>query len=67
MHIAGVVYCVGLFDSGGNCTIYGAVVAHKGFAAGGCPNIYYNPDLGNGMSTGVTINVRPVSWEIVNR
>jgi hypothetical protein len=67
VHISGVVYCAGTFDSGGNCIVYGAVVAQNGFAAGGTPDVYYNVDLSYGMGNGITVNMKPVCWEVLNR
>jgi hypothetical protein len=67
VHIAGIVYCAGQFDGGGNCIVYGAVAAQKGFAVGGTPDVYYNSDLCYSMDSGIVVNVRPVSWEVLNR
>jgi hypothetical protein len=34
---------------GGNPIVYGAVVAQKGYASGGTPEIYYNHKLKDGL------------------
>jgi len=77
VHIVGFVACAGQFDSGGNCIIYGTVIAQGGFAAGGTPDLYYNCDMrnlkyalsvsGGGSDSPTNYNIAPMSWEILNQ
>jgi hypothetical protein len=45
----GVLYAAGTVEMGGNAGVYGTVVAERGFAGGGTPDIYYNSELANGI------------------
>lgn len=48
----GVIYASGTIAMSGNAGVYGSIVAQKGFAGGGTPDIYYNIDLANGLEYG---------------
>lgn len=45
----GVLYAAGTAEMGGNCGVYGSVVAERGFLGGGTPNIYFNHKLKDGL------------------
>jgi hypothetical protein len=47
--LAGLLYSAGTADMDGNAGVYGAMVAEKGFAGGGTPDIYFNQGLKDGM------------------
>lgn len=49
VYLDGVLYSAGWMDLGGNPIVYGSVVAEKGFASGGTPEVYYNHRLKNGL------------------
>ena len=49
VYLDGVFYSAGLIDMGGNPIVYGSVVAQKGYASGGTPEIYYNHKLKDGL------------------
>ena len=44
----GLFYVSGIMDQQGENTIYGSVVAGRGFGAGGCPEVYYDYRLEDG-------------------
>lgn len=48
----GVIYSSGTMAMSGNAGVYGSVVAQKGFAGGGTPDVYYNAELANGLEYG---------------
>ena len=45
----GVLYSAGVMNMGGNPKVYGTVIAEKGYASGGTPDVYYNWRLRNGL------------------
>jgi Tfp pilus assembly protein PilX len=49
VHINGLIYTTGNFNSSGNPVVYGAVVAEGGFTGSGTPDIWYNKNLANGL------------------
>lgn len=49
MWLDGVLYATGTVSMAGNAGVYGAVVAERGFAGTGTPDIYYNNDLADGL------------------
>jgi hypothetical protein len=48
----GVIYSSGTMALSGNAGVYGAVVAQRGFAGGGTPDVYYNHKLATGLEYG---------------
>jgi len=49
VYLDGVLYTAGWMDLAGNPVVYGSVVAEKGYASGGTPEIYYNYRLKDGL------------------
>lgn len=48
----GVIYASGTIAMSGNAGVYGSIVANKGFAGGGTPDVYYNTELAHGLEYG---------------
>ncbi|MEN6625498.1 MAG: hypothetical protein ABFD69_04625 [Candidatus Sumerlaeia bacterium] len=48
----GVIYASGTIAMSGNAGVYGSVVAQRGFAGGGTPDVYYNVKLKDGLEYG---------------
>jgi hypothetical protein len=49
VHINGLIYTTGDFESSGNPVIYGAVIAEGGFTGAGNPDIWYNKSFEDGL------------------
>lgn len=48
----GVMYTAGTMAMQGGTSVYGSIVAQKGFTGGGTPDIYYNSALASGIPVG---------------
>lgn len=59
----GLFIAAGKMDQGGQNTVYGAVVAQRGFGSGGCPEVWYDYRLKDGLWINVQSVVTASLWK----